>query len=184
MKSRVHVTGPVPARIASELERDFDLVDGSAGADGVLALLDTTVDDAYLESAGPQLKVVANYGVGVNNIDLDAARRRGIVVANTPNVLTRTTAELAITIMLALMRRVAEGDRMLQAARSVGILARVHARREPRRKVALHPRPRQDRPRDGAPRRGVRRDRPSTRGAAIRFRSCSPRPTSSASIAR
>ena len=110
----MHVTGPVPARIAAELERDFDLVDDSAGADGVLALLSTTVDDAYLESAGPRLKVVANYGVGVNNIDLDAARQRGVVIANTPDVLTRTTAELAITIMLALMRRVAEGDRMLR----------------------------------------------------------------------
>jgi glyoxylate reductase len=104
----------VPARIAAELERDFDVVGGRAEADGVLALLSTTVDDAYLESAGPQLKVVANYGVGVNNIDLDAAKRRGVVVANTPDVLTRTTAELAITIMLALMRRVAEGDRMLR----------------------------------------------------------------------
>ena len=110
----MHVTGPVPARIAGELERDFDVVDDAAGADGVLALLSTTVDGAYLESAGPQLKVVANYGVGVNNIDLDAARGRGVVVANTPDVLTRTTAELAITIMLALMRRVAEGDRMLR----------------------------------------------------------------------
>jgi glyoxylate reductase len=110
----VHVTGPVPARIAAELERNFDLADDPAGADGVLALLSTTVDDAYLESAGPQLKVVANYGVGVNNIDLDSARRRGVVIANTPDVLTRTTAELAITIMLALMRRVAEGDRMLR----------------------------------------------------------------------
>ena len=110
----MHVTGPVPARIGAELERDFDVVDDPAGADGVLALLSTTVDDAYLESAGPQLKVVANYGVGVNNVDLDAARRRGVVIANTPDVLTRTTAELAITIMLALMRRVAEGDRMLR----------------------------------------------------------------------
>jgi len=110
----VHVTGPVPARIGAELERDFDAADDPVGADGVLALLSTTVDDAYLESAGPQLKVVANYGVGVNNVDLDAARRRGVVIANTPDVLTRTTAELAITIMLALMRRVAEGDRMLR----------------------------------------------------------------------
>jgi len=110
----VHVTGPVPARIAAELERDFDLVDGQAGADGVLALLSTTVDDAYLESAGPELKVVANYAVGVNNIDLDAARRRGVVITNTPDVLTRTTAELAVTLMLTLLRRVAEGDRMLR----------------------------------------------------------------------
>lgn len=110
----MHVTGPVPARIAAELEREFDVVDEAAGADGVLALLSTTVDDAYLDAAGPQLKVVANYGVGVNNVDLEAARRRGVVIANTPDVLTRTTAELAITLMLSLIRRVTEGDRMLR----------------------------------------------------------------------
>jgi lactate dehydrogenase-like 2-hydroxyacid dehydrogenase len=113
-RPRVHVTGPVPARIADELGRDFELVEDPSGADGILPLLDTTVDDAYLERAGPRLKVVANYGVGVNNVDLDAAKRRGIRVTNTPDVLTRTTAELAITLMLTLLRRVAEGDRMLR----------------------------------------------------------------------
>ena len=113
-RPRVHVTGPVPARIAAELERDFELVEHPADADGILPLLDTTVDDAYLERAGPTLKVVANYGVGVNNVDVDAAKRRGIRVTNTPDVLTRTTAELAIALMLALLRRVAEGDRMLR----------------------------------------------------------------------
>jgi glyoxylate reductase len=113
-RPRVHVTGPVPARITAELERDFDLARASAGADGILSLLDNTVDDAYLEQAGPQLEVVANYAVGVNNIDLDAARRRGIVIANTPDVLTKTTAELAVTLTLTLLRRVAEGDRMLR----------------------------------------------------------------------
>ena len=114
MTPRVHVTGPVPARVAAELERDFMLVDGPQGADGILALLSTTVDGAYLDAAGPQLKVVANYGVGVDNVDLAAAAARGVVIANTPDVLTRTTAELAVTIMLALLRRVAEGDRMLR----------------------------------------------------------------------
>jgi len=111
---RVHVTGPVPARVAAELERDFTLADGPHGADGILALLSTTVDGAYLDAAGPQLRIVANYGVGVDNVDLDAAAERGVVVANTPDVLTRTTAELAVSIMLALLRRVAEGDRMLR----------------------------------------------------------------------
>jgi len=111
---RVHVTGPVPARVAAELERDFTLVDAPQGVDGILALLSTTVDGAYLDAAGPQLKVVANYGVGVDNVDLAAAAARGVVVANTPDVLTRTTAELAVTITLALLRRVAEGDRMLR----------------------------------------------------------------------
>jgi glyoxylate reductase len=113
-RPRVHVSGPVPARITAELERDFDLVDGHAGADGILSLLGTTVDDEYLEQAGPGLEVVANYAVGVNNIDLDAARRRGVAITNTPDVLTKTTAELAITLMLTLLRRVAEGDRMLR----------------------------------------------------------------------
>ena len=77
-------------------------------------MLTVTVDDAYLEAAGPQLRIVANYAVGVNNIDLDAARRRGIVVSNTPDVLTGATAELALTLMLSLLRRVTEGDRFVR----------------------------------------------------------------------
>src|SRR6188508_2050065 len=64
---RVHVTGPVPAAIEAALRDGFELVEAAAGADGILVLLTTTVDDAYLERAGPGLKVVANFGVGVNN---------------------------------------------------------------------------------------------------------------------
>ena len=109
------MTGVVPKRVAEALERDFDLVSDTAAAEGILALITTTVDDAYLEQAGPQLEVVANYGVGVNNVDLDAARRRGIVIANTPDVLTKTTAELAVAVTLALLRRVAEGDRFVRS---------------------------------------------------------------------
>jgi lactate dehydrogenase-like 2-hydroxyacid dehydrogenase len=116
-RPRVHVTGPVPAPIESALREDFELAPEPAGADGILTLLTTTVDEAYLDDAGPQVRVVANYGVGVNNVDLDAARERGIVVANTPDVLTRATAELAITLTLSLLRRVTEGDRMLRARR-------------------------------------------------------------------
>ncbi|HEX4929391.1 MAG TPA: D-glycerate dehydrogenase [Gaiellaceae bacterium] len=114
-RRRVHVTGPVPKRIADALEREFDVVADPVGAEGILALISTVVDDAYLERAGPQLEVVANYGVGVNNVDLDAARRRGVLIANTPDVLTKTTAELAIAITLALLRRVAEGDRFVRS---------------------------------------------------------------------
>src|SRR5262249_49154457 len=64
--------------------------------------------------AGPQLRVVANYGVGVDNVDLAAARERDVLVANTPDVLTHATAELAIALTLALLRRVAEADRFLR----------------------------------------------------------------------
>jgi glyoxylate reductase len=114
-RRRVHVTGTVPKRVTEALEQDFDLVADPTGAEGVLALITTVVDDRYLERAGPQLEVVANYGVGVNNIDLDAARRRGVVVANTPDVLTKTTAELAVAVTLALLRRVVEGDRFVRS---------------------------------------------------------------------
>jgi glyoxylate reductase len=91
------------------------VTDEPAGADGILALLTTPIDAALLAQAGPQLRVVANYAVGVDNIDVDAARARGILVANTPDVLTDATAELAIALTLALLRRVVEGDRFVRA---------------------------------------------------------------------
>ena len=111
---RVHLSEQVPAEVEEALTRDFDLVGSPVGADGVVTMLTVTVDDDYLEAAGPQLRVVANYAVGVNNIDLDAARRRGIVVSNTPDVLTGATAEIALTLMLSLLRRVTEGDRFVR----------------------------------------------------------------------
>src|SRR5262245_29393475 len=77
-RPRVHVTGQVPAAIDAALRESFELVGEPAGADGILALLTTTVDGDYLDAAGPDLQVVANYGVGVNNVDLDAARARGV----------------------------------------------------------------------------------------------------------
>ena len=114
MRPRVHVMEPVPAPVAEALARDFELVDSPVGADGIVAMLTRRVDDEYLGAAGEQLRVVANYGVGVDNVDLDAARRRGVVVSNTPDVLTRATAELTIALILALLRRVAEGDRFVR----------------------------------------------------------------------
>jgi glyoxylate reductase len=114
MPPRVHVMEPVPAPVADALARDFELVDSPVGAEGIVAMLTRRVDDAYLAAAGEQLRVVANYGVGVDNVDLEAARRRGVVVANTPDVLTRATAELTIALILALLRRVAEGDRFVR----------------------------------------------------------------------
>ena len=113
-RPRVHVTAPVPAEVDGALHRDFELVSGPEGADGIVAMLTVRVDGEYLDRAGPQLRVVANYAVGVNNVDLEEAARRGIVVANTPDVLTHATAELAVALMLALLRRIAEGDRFVR----------------------------------------------------------------------
>ncbi|MBA2298692.1 MAG: D-glycerate dehydrogenase [Actinobacteria bacterium] len=110
----VHVSGLVPARVRSALAEAFSLVDVPDGADGVLTLITTTVDEAYLDRVGPNLRIVANYGVGVDNIDLGAVAARNILVANTPDVLTGTTAELAIALTLSLLRRVTEGDRLLR----------------------------------------------------------------------
>ena len=114
MRPRVHVSEHVPAEVDAALRVHFDLVETPRGAEGIVAMLTVKVDDAYLEAAGPLLRIVANYAVGVNNIDLDAARRRGIVVSNTPDVLTGATAELALTLMLSLLRRVTEGDRFVR----------------------------------------------------------------------
>ena len=119
-RPRVHVTGAVPAAIASAIAESFDPANDPSSADGILALISTRVDDTYLAAAGPQLRIVANYGVGVDNIDLAAAAARGIVVTNTPDVLTETTAELAIALTLSLLRRVTEGDRFLRAERPWG----------------------------------------------------------------
>jgi lactate dehydrogenase-like 2-hydroxyacid dehydrogenase len=85
-----------------------------------VAALNVPIDEAYLEAAGPQLGIVANYAAGLDNVDLAAARRRGIVVANTPDVLTRATAELAIGLMLALLRRICEGDRLVRRSERWG----------------------------------------------------------------
>ena len=111
---RIYVTGEIPPAVAAALAEDFELV-GAPEVDGILSLLTTTVDAALLDRAGPGLRIVANYAVGVNNLDLDAARSHNVLVANTPDVLTRPTAELALTLMLSLLRRVTEAN--LLAAR-------------------------------------------------------------------
>jgi len=114
--------------VRAELERSFDvdlhdsvwplareeLLARVAGKAGLMLMLTDRVDEELLDAAGTQLKLVADYAVGVDNVDLDACRRRGVIVSNTPDVLTETTAELAIAIMLALLRRVAEGDRLIR----------------------------------------------------------------------
>ena len=113
-RPRIHVTASVPAEVEEALARDFELSPSPEGTEGIVSMLTTRVDGAYLDRAGPQLRVVANYAVGVNNVDLTAAVERNVVVANTPDVLTRATAELAVGLMLALLRRIVEGDRFVR----------------------------------------------------------------------
>ena len=112
----------------AELERSFDvdvhdsvwpptrdeLLARVAGKDGLMLMLTDRADDELLDAAGSQLRIVADYSVGIDNIDVEACLRRGVVVSNTPDVLPETTAELTIAIVLALLRRVAEGDRLIR----------------------------------------------------------------------
>ena len=85
-----------------------------AGCDGVLTLLTDRVDDEFLDAAGKKLRVVSNYAVGFDNVDVGACARRGIPVGNTPGVLTDTTADLAWALLMAAARRLPEGDRYVR----------------------------------------------------------------------
>ena len=89
----------------------------AAGASGLVADASVRVDSGLLDAAGPQLRVVANFAVGVDNVDLDACRARGVLVTNTPEVLTNATAELALALTLAAARLLSEAERDLRAGR-------------------------------------------------------------------
>lgn len=90
------------------------------GKQGVITLLTNIVNGDLLDAAGPQLKVVANIAVGYNNIDVAAARQRGVVVTNTPDVLTEASADLTWALILGITRRVVEGDRQIRAGQWKG----------------------------------------------------------------
>ncbi|MFW6145698.1 MAG: 2-hydroxyacid dehydrogenase [Planctomycetota bacterium] len=93
-----------------------ELLAGVRDAEGLLCMLSDTLDAAVMDAA-PSLKGVANYAVGYNNIDLAAAAERGIVVTNTPGVLTDATADLAFALLLAASRRIVEGDALVRSGR-------------------------------------------------------------------
>jgi glyoxylate reductase len=128
MKPRVFLTRQLPPAVMERLERETDLAwhredrvatkaEVVAGMKGRQALLCTILDriDAELLDACPGLKVVANFGVGFNNIDVAAATARKIPVTNTPGVLTDATADMTFALLLAVARRLGEGERIVRA---------------------------------------------------------------------
>lgn len=134
MSGRVFITRPIPApgpeiiaRTAGEVDSNTEdrsltpeeLRAAVAGRDAVLCLLTDRIDASVLESARG-CKVFAVMAVGHNNVDLDAARRLGIAVTNTPGVVTEATADLTWALILGVARRVAEGDREMRAGRFPG----------------------------------------------------------------
>lgn len=92
-----------------------ELHEAVAGADGVVTLLHDRVDGAFLDAAGPGLRIVANAAVGYDNIDVPACAGRGVAVTNTPGVLTEATADLAFALILMATRRLGEGERLIRA---------------------------------------------------------------------
>jgi glyoxylate reductase len=123
--NRLPETALAALREAGELRLDerteaiprIDLLALVHAADAILVLLHDRVDDELLEAAGPQLRCIANVAVGYDNVDLEAAARRGVVVTNTPGVLDDATADLTMALVLAATRRVAEGDRLVRTGR-------------------------------------------------------------------
>jgi glyoxylate reductase len=101
---RIDAAGPAP---------HDEVVRRIAGKQALLSMVTDSIDRAVVE-AGKDLKVIANVAVGYNNIDVAAARERGIIVTNTPDVLTDATADLALALILAVTRRLGEGERMVR----------------------------------------------------------------------
>jgi glyoxylate reductase len=133
MKPKVFLTRRLPPSVMDRLERETDLawrsedraatkaeiITGMKGRDALLCnILDRV--DAELLDACPGLKVIANFGVGYNNIDVAAATARNIPVTNTPGVLTDATADIAFALLLAVARRIGEGERLVRAQQWTG----------------------------------------------------------------
>jgi glyoxylate reductase len=91
------------------------LVQRVRGVEGILSMLTDRIDSAMMDAAGTQLKVISQMAVGYDNIDVQAARERGIAVGHTPGVLTEATADLAFTLLLAAARRIMEGVDYIRA---------------------------------------------------------------------
>jgi glyoxylate reductase len=129
---RVVVAPALPAAGLDLLRDRFDVVNGEpppdrdelrrrvAGAAAVVADPTVPIDTGLLDAAGPDLRIVANFAVGYDNIDIQACRERGVVVSNTPDVLTNATAELTLALILAAARRLGEAERMVRSGRWTG----------------------------------------------------------------
>jgi lactate dehydrogenase-like 2-hydroxyacid dehydrogenase len=133
-KPRVVITRTLPAAAEERAKALFDVelnvsdvpLDAAAlaramrDADGLLPCVADRITAELIATPGRQVKIVANYGVGYNNIDVLAAKANGVVVTNTPDVLTEDTADLALTLMLATARRAGEGERELRSGKWTG----------------------------------------------------------------
>jgi len=121
---KIYVTRPIPETGLHILRHHYpdcgmnpedrvlareELLSRVKGVDGLLSLLTDRIDAELLDTAGPQLKIVANYAVGYNNIDVEEAKKRNIMVTNTPGILTESVAEHTVALIFAIAERIVEG---------------------------------------------------------------------------
>jgi glyoxylate reductase len=130
MNMRILITGRIPHEVIFPLEHKYQvemnhedrpmdrlkLLQSIRDKVGLLPMITDRIDEEIMDAA-PRLRMIANFGVGYNNIDVKAATSRGIMVSNTPGVLTDTTAELAFALILAVSRRIVECDKMVREGR-------------------------------------------------------------------
>jgi lactate dehydrogenase-like 2-hydroxyacid dehydrogenase len=133
-RPKVVVTAKLPDAVERRAQEMFDvtlnptdtpltaqqLLDCARSADGLLPNVTDKISAEILGASGRTIRIVANYGVGFNNVDVAAAKANGVVVTNTPDVLTDDTADIAIALMFMAARRLGEGERMLRAGRWTG----------------------------------------------------------------
>ncbi|MGZ6017979.1 MAG: 2-hydroxyacid dehydrogenase [Phenylobacterium sp.] len=128
-KPKVIVTRKLPGPVETRMRELFDaelnvtdepmsraqLADAVSRADVLAPTITDRIDEALLQKAGPQLKLIASFGVGVDHIDVPAANAKGITVTNTPGVLTEDTADLTMALIMAVARRIVEGANVAEA---------------------------------------------------------------------
>ncbi len=133
-KPLVIVTRKLPDAIETRMMELFDtrlnaddkpmtqaqLIEAAKTAEVLVPTVTDRIDSRVLSQAGPRLRLIASFGTGVDHIDLDTARQRGVVVTNTPGVLTEDTADMTMALILAVARRLGEGERLVRAAKWTG----------------------------------------------------------------
>src|SRR3954447_24621967 len=105
----------VKLNLEDRLLEQAELIEAVKTADVLVPTVTDRIDNGVLSQAGPNLRLIASFGNGVDHIDLATARQRGITVTNTPGVLTEDTADMTMALILAVARRVAEGERLVRA---------------------------------------------------------------------
>ncbi|MBY0431675.1 MAG: D-glycerate dehydrogenase, partial [Rhodospirillales bacterium] len=133
-KPLVIVTRKLPDAIETRMMELFDtrlnvddkpmskaeLIEAVKSADVLVPTVTDRIDAMVLSQAGPNLRLIANFGAGVDHIDLATARQRGITVTNTPDVLTEDTADMTLAMILAVPRRLSEGERLVRSGKWTG----------------------------------------------------------------